>query len=49
MIKVWSWLKKNEVEENEKLRKIERAINKQQLLFTLIYILSSQSHYLLER
>ncbi len=34
MIKIWSWLKKDEVEENEKLREIERAINKQQLLFT---------------
>ncbi len=28
MIKIWSWLKKNEVEENEKLRKTERMINK---------------------
>ncbi len=28
MIKIWSWLKKNEVEENEKLRRIEKAINK---------------------
>ncbi len=28
MIKIWSWLKKDEVEENEKLRKIERVINK---------------------
>ncbi len=31
MIKMWLWLKKDEVEENEKLRKTERAINKQQL------------------
>ncbi len=49
MIKIWSWLEKDEVEENEKLRETERAINKQQLLFTLIYTLSSQSHHLLER
>ena len=29
MIKIWSWLEKDEVEENKKLRKTERAINKQ--------------------
>ena len=40
MIKIQSWLKKDEVEENEKLRKIKRTINKQQLLFILIYTLS---------
>ena len=49
MIKIQLWLKKDEVKENEKLRKTERAINKQQLLFTLIYTLSSQSHHLLEK
>ncbi len=49
MIKIQSWLKKDEVEENEKLRETERAINKQQLLFTLIYALSSQLHHLLKR
>ena len=49
MIKIWLWLKKNEVEENEKLRRIERVINKQQLLFILIYVLSSQSHHLLKK
>jgi len=49
MIKIWLWLKKNEVKENEKLRRIERVINKQQLLFILIYVLSSQSHHLLKK
>jgi len=49
MIKIWLWLKKDEVEENEKLRRIERVINKQQLLFILIYVLSSQSHHLLKK
>jgi len=28
MIKIWLWLKKDEVEENKKLKEIERAINK---------------------
>ena len=28
MIKIWSWLKKVEVEENEKLKETERTINK---------------------
>ncbi len=32
MIKIWSWLKKDEVEENEKLRKIERMINKSTII-----------------
>ncbi len=49
MIKIQSWLKKDEVEENEKLKETERAITNQQLLFTLVYTLSSQQHHLLER
>jgi len=32
MIKIQSWLKKDEVEENEKLRKTERAINKSTII-----------------
>ncbi len=32
MIKIWSWLKKDEVEENEKLKETERAINKSTII-----------------
>ncbi len=32
MIKIWLWLKKDEVEENEKLRETERAINKSTII-----------------
>jgi len=32
MIKIQSWLKKDEVEENEKLRRTERAINKSTII-----------------
>ncbi len=32
MIKIWSWLKEDEVEENEKLKEIERAINKSTII-----------------
>ncbi len=32
MIKIWSWLKKDEVKENEKLRRTERAINKSTII-----------------
>ncbi len=42
MIKIWLWLKKDEVEENEKLRKTEKAINKQQLysFWSMLYHLN---------
>jgi len=45
MIKIWSWLKEDEVEENEKLRKIERAINKSIIIihFCLHFIISTTS------
>ncbi len=45
MIKIWSWLKKNEVEENEKLREIERAINKSTIIIHsyLCFIISTTS------
>ncbi len=32
MIKIWSWLEKDEIEENEKLRKTERMINKSTII-----------------
>ena len=32
MIKIWSWLKKDEVEENKKLRRTERVINKSTII-----------------
>ncbi len=32
MIKIWSWLKKDEVKENEKLRRTERTINKSTII-----------------
>ncbi len=45
MIKIWSWLKKDEVEENEKLRRTERAINKLTIIihFCLCSIISTTS------
>ncbi len=45
MIKIWSWLKKDEVEENEKLRKIKRMINKLTIIihFCLHFIISTTS------
>ena len=45
MIKIWSWLKKDEVEENEKLRKTERAINKSTIIIhsCLCFIVSTTS------
>ncbi len=45
MIKIWSWLKKDEVEENEKLRKTERAINKSTIIShsCLCFIVSTTS------
>ncbi len=45
MIKIWSWLKKNEVEENEKLKETERAINKSTIIihFCLCFIVSTTS------
>ncbi len=32
MIKIWSWLKKDEVKENEKLKETEKAINKSTII-----------------
>ncbi len=45
MIKIWSWLKKDEVEENEKLRETERAINKSTIIIhsCLHFIISTTS------
>ena len=45
MIKIWSWLKKDEVEENEKLRETERAINKSTIIIhsCLRFIVSTTS------
>ncbi len=45
MIKISSWLKKDEVEENEKLRKIERVINKSTIIIhsCLCFIISTTS------
>ncbi len=45
MIKIWLWLKKDEVEENEKLRKTEKAINKLTIIihFCLHSIISTTS------
>jgi len=45
MIKIWSWLKKDEVEENEKLKRIERVINKSTIIihFCLCFIISATS------
>jgi len=45
MIKIWSWLKKDEVEENEKLRRTERAINKSTIIIhsCLCFIISTIS------
>ncbi len=45
MIKIQSWLKKNEVEENKKLRKTERAINKSTIIIhsCLCFIVSTTS------
>jgi len=45
MIKIWSWLKKDEVEENEKLRETERAINKSTIIIhsCLHFIVSTTS------
>ncbi len=45
MIKIWSWLKKDEVEENEKLRETERTINKSTIIIhsCLRFIVSTTS------
>ncbi len=45
MIKIWSWLKKDEVWENEKLRETEKAINKSTIIihFCLRFIVSTTS------
>ncbi len=45
MIKIQSWLKKDEVEENEKLKETERAINKSTIIihFCLRFIVSTTS------
>ncbi len=45
MIKIQSWLKKDEVEENEKLRETERAINKSTIIIhsCLHFIVSTTS------
>ncbi len=53
MIKILSWLKKDEVKENEKLRKTERAINKSTIIihsclhFIIIIIIIIIIHTLL--
>ncbi len=45
MIKIWSWLKKDEVKENEKLKETERTINKSTIIihFCLHFIISTTS------
>ncbi len=45
MIKIWSWLKKDKVEENEKLRRTERTINKSTIIIhsCLHFIISTTS------
>ncbi len=45
MIKIQLWLKKNKVEENEKLKEIERAINKSTIIIhsCLCFIISTTS------
>ncbi len=45
MIKIWSWLKKDEVKENEKLKETERTINKPAIIihFCLHFIISTTS------
>ncbi len=45
MIKIQLWLKKNKVEENEKLKEIERAINKSTIIIhsCLCFIISTIS------